>query len=72
MKIIIELLVALACVYAVFVQLLRIIWLQFPDFLKQTKLYYAKEPKKLEMLLYYLLALTALLYNIFLTIERHF
>ena len=72
MKIIIESFVALACVFAVFIQVLRIIWLNFPGFLKQTKLYHAKEPKKLEMLLYYLLALTALLYNIFLTIERHY
>jgi hypothetical protein len=70
MKTIIELLVAGACAYGLFIQLLRIIWLQFPEFLKHTGLYNAKQPKKLEMFLYFLVAIIAMSYYIVVTIEK--
>ena len=72
MKIVIELFVALVCAYAVVLQLLRIIWLQFPGLLKNTRLYRIKEPRKIEMLFYFLITITALLYNILLTAEKYF
>ncbi len=72
MENIIELLVASACAYAIFIQLLRIIWLYFPTFIKNTIIYRARQPRKLEMLLYFLLAITALVYNIVITIETVF
>ena len=70
MRIVIEVLIGIACIYAILVQLLRIIWLYFPFFIRRTGLYKMKEPVKTEMLLYFILAIVAMTYFIFVTTER--
>lgn len=70
MRILVEVLIGITCVYAIFIQLLRIIWLYFPFFIKGTGLYKMKEPVKTEMLLYFVLAIVAMTYFIFVTTER--
>jgi hypothetical protein len=70
MKNIVELLIAIVCVFGILKQLFRIIWLYFPSFMKGSFLHKGKEPGKTEMLLYYLLAITAMAYYLVVTVER--
>jgi len=72
MKYIIEILVAVACVYGIFIQLLRILWLYFPSFLKKSFIFKSKEPAKSEMLLYFLAAITLMAYFIFVSLKKIF
>lgn len=67
MRTAIELLIGITCIYAIFVQLLRIIWLYFPSFIRNSRLYKMKEPIKTEMLLYFVLAVAVMSYFIFIT-----
>ncbi len=69
---IIRLLVCVACAYAIFIQLLRIIWLYFPSFLKETLIYKVKEPAKTQMLFYYIMASLIMAYTIFVSLEKIF
>jgi hypothetical protein len=70
MKNIVEILVALACVYGVFVLIFRIIWLYFPYFLQGKRIYKLKEPVKIEMLFYFLAGMLCMCYVIVNTIEK--
>jgi hypothetical protein len=70
MKTIIEILLSLACVYAIFMQLLRIIWLYFPSFMHRSSLYRIKAPGKTEMLLYFILAIVVMAYFIFIKMQK--
>lgn len=72
MKNIFEILGALACIYGIFVIILRIIWLYFPSFLKANRIYKLKDPAKAEMLCYFLAALLCLSYFIVRTAEKIF
>lgn len=69
---IIRLLICLSCLYAIFIQVLRIIWLYFPSFIRRTSLYKMRESRKTEMLLYYILAIVAMLYYTIVTAEEYF
>ncbi len=71
MKMIIELLICLSCVYAIFIQLLRIIWLYFPSFRQRTSVYKIRVPGKTEMLLYFVLAIVVMAYFIFVMAEKY-
>lgn len=68
----IELLICLSCMYAIFIQLLRIVWLYFPSFKQRTSMYKIKVPGKTEMLLYFILAIVAMAYFIFVKMEKYF
>lgn len=70
MKTIIEALICISCVYAIFIQLLRIIWLYFPSFKQRSSVYKAKVPGKTEMLLYFILAIVVMLYFIFIKVQK--
>ncbi|MFN8308165.1 MAG: hypothetical protein U0T79_15445 [Ferruginibacter sp.] len=70
MRTLIEILIGITCLYAIFIQLLRIIWLYFPTFIRGTYLYKVKEPIKTEMLLYFVLAIMAMSYFIFITVDK--
>jgi len=69
MKMIIEILLVLACVYAIFMQLLRIVWLYFPSFMQRSSLYKIKVPGKTEMLLYFILAVVVMAYFILIKLQ---
>ncbi len=69
---IIRVLVSVACLYGIIIQLLRIIWLYYPSFLKNTRLYKSKQPSKVEMLLSFLALILCMAWYIFGTIERIF
>ena len=71
MKTIIELLICLSCVYAICIQLLRIIWLYFPSLGQRTSMYKIKVPGKTEMLLYFVLAIVVMAYFIFIKVEKY-
>lgn len=70
MKIIIEILLSITCVYAIFIQLLRIIWLYFPSFIRGRSMYKIKDPGRTEMLLYFILAIVAMAYFIFIKMQN--
>ena len=70
MQTIIEILLSLACLYAIFMQLLRIIWLYFPSFMQHSSLYKIKVPGKTEMLLYFILAIVVMAYFIFIKMQK--
>ena len=70
MRTLIGTLIGITCLYAIFIQLLRIIWLYFPAFIRGTYLYKLREPIKTEMLLYFVLAIVAMSYFIFVTVEK--
>ncbi|HAO46772.1 MAG TPA: hypothetical protein PLZ45_08645 [Ferruginibacter sp.] len=70
MKMVIEILIGITCIYAILVQLLRIIWLYFPSFIHRTRVYKVKEPVKMEMLLYFVLAIVVMSYFIFITVTK--
>lgn len=67
---IINLLLCIGCGCEVIIQLLRITWLYFPSFMQGSFLYKRKGLKKTEMLIYYSLAIAAMVYFIFVTIEK--
>jgi hypothetical protein len=69
---IIKLMLCIACAAEIFVQLFRIIWLYFPSFMQRSFLYKRKGLKKTEMLIYYVLAIVAMAYYIFITTEKIF
>ncbi len=70
MRISIEIVIGITCIYAILVQLLRIIWLYFPSFIRNSRLYKMKDPVKMEMLLYFLVAIAVMSYFIFITTEK--
>ncbi len=70
MKTLLEILIAIGCALGIFRLILRIIWLYFPLFLKDSSLYKTKEPAKGEMLLYFLAAIICLSYYIVKTVEK--
>lgn len=71
MKTILEILLCISCLYAIFIQLLRIVWLYFPSFKQRSSVYKIKVPGKTEMLLYFILAIVAMAYFIFITVEKN-
>lgn len=70
MKSFIEILLCISCIYAIFMQLLRIIWLYFPSFMQRSSLYKIKVPGKTEMLLYFILAIVTMAYFIFIKMQK--
>jgi hypothetical protein len=68
---IIELLICLSCLYAICIQFLRIVWLYFPSFKHRSSIYKIKVPGKTEMLLYFILAIVAMAYFIFIISEKY-
>ena len=71
MKTVLEILLCISCLYAIFIQLLRIVWLYFPSFKQRSSVYKIKVPGKMEMLLYFILAIVAMAYFIFITSEKY-
>ncbi|HNU87154.1 MAG TPA: hypothetical protein PKJ94_02645 [Ferruginibacter sp.] len=71
MKTVLEILLCISCIYAIFIQLLRIVWLYFPSFKQRSSVYKIKVPGKTEMLLYFILAIVAMAYFIFITSEKY-
>ena len=70
MKNIFEILIAVGCAVGILKTLLRIIWLYFPSFLKNGRLYKIKEPDRVEKLLYFLESMLCMAYYIVQTIEK--
>jgi len=69
---IVKLLLCIACTAEIFIQLFRIIWLYFPSFMQGSFLYKRKGLKKTELLIYYVLAIVAMVYYIFVNTENIF
>ncbi len=70
MKNIFEILISVGCAVGILKTLLRIIWLYFSSFLKNSRLYKIKEPDKVEKLLYFLAPMLCMAYYIVQTIEK--
>jgi hypothetical protein len=67
-----KVLLCIACAGEIFIQSLRIIWLYSPSFMKKSFMQKYKQPKKTEMLLYYVLFIIAMGYYIVITIVKEF
>lgn len=69
---ILDIIVSLICIFGIIKQLLRIIWLYFPSFMEGSFLHKRRQESKMEMLLYYLLAIVAMSYFIIRTLNGLF
>jgi hypothetical protein len=64
-NLIFRILIIIACFYAVTIQVMRIIWLYRPEFIKGSSLYKHKEPSKYDQTLYFIGMLVILAYTIY-------
>ncbi len=70
MKTILEILLSAVCAFGIIKQILRIIWLYFPNFLYGSFLFKNKDSSKIELLMYYILAIVAMAYYIVYVLDK--
>ncbi len=61
----INILIMIGCFYALAIQVMRIIWLYKPEFIKGSFMYKHKEPSKYDLILYFIGMLVILTYTIY-------
>lgn len=62
---IMNVLIIIGCFYALTIQVMRIIWLYRPEFIKGSFMYKHKEPSKYDQILYFIGMLVILTYTIY-------
>ena len=62
---IISTLIIIGCFYAFAIQVMRIIWLYRPEFIKGSFMYKHKEPSKYDQILYFIAMLVILAFTIY-------
>ncbi len=67
---IIRILITIGCFYALIIQVMRLIWLYYPDFIKGSSIYKHKEPSRFDLIIYFIAMLIILGYTIYLTVIK--